>query len=79
MHRVAEKNLEHLNAAQLKNLVRKGILARIYAHLLSLENFARLLDRKGERPPPRSSSRLSKAATGCRGTATPGSRAPIAA
>lgn len=47
MHRVIEKNLENLNAAQLKNLMRKGYLARIYLHLLSLENFARLLDRKG--------------------------------
>ena len=51
MHRVAEKNLENLNTAQLKNLMRKGYLARIYLHLLSLENFARLLDRKGERVP----------------------------
>lgn len=49
MHRVAEKKLEDLNAAQLKNLIRKGCLARIYVHLLSLENFARLLDRKSER------------------------------
>jgi hypothetical protein len=49
MHRVAEKNLENLNAAQLKNLICKGYLARLYLHLLSLENFARLLDRKGER------------------------------
>ena len=49
MHRVAEKNLENLNTAQLKNLMRKGYLARIYMHLLSLENFGRLLDRKGER------------------------------
>ena len=46
MHRVSEKNLENLNAAQLKNLLRKGYLARIYLHLLSLENFARLLDRR---------------------------------
>ena len=46
MHRVAEKKLEDLNAAQLKNLMRKGYLARVYLHLLSLENFARLLDRK---------------------------------
>ncbi|HEV3008728.1 MAG TPA: SapC family protein, partial [Burkholderiales bacterium] len=61
MHRVAEKNLENLNAAQLKNLMRKGYLARIYLHLLSLENFARLLDRKGERTRPscrRSSTRV---------------------
>ncbi len=49
MHRVAEKNLENLNAAQLKNLMRKGVLARIYMHLLSLENFARLLERKAVR------------------------------
>jgi|SRR6185503_2829856 len=49
MHRVNEKNLENLNAAQLKNLVRKGVLARIYLHLLSLENFARLLERKAAR------------------------------
>jgi len=51
MHRVAEKNLENLNTAQLKNLMRKGYLGRIYLHLISLENFARLLDRKGERLP----------------------------
>jgi hypothetical protein len=46
MYRVAEAKIEHLNASQLKNLVKKGILSRIYAHLLSLENFGRLLDRK---------------------------------
>ena len=46
MNRVAEAKIEHLNASQLKNLVKKGILSRVYAHLLSLENFARLLDRK---------------------------------
>jgi hypothetical protein len=46
MHRVAERNLENLNAAQLKNLMRKGYLARVYLHLISLENFARLLDLK---------------------------------
>lgn len=46
MHRIAEKSLENLNAAQIKNLMRKGILPRIYIHLLSLENFGRLLERK---------------------------------
>ena len=46
MHRVAEARIEHLNASQLKNLVKKGILSRVYAHLLSLDNFAKLLDRK---------------------------------
>jgi hypothetical protein len=49
MYRVVERNLENLNAAQLKNLMRKGILPRIYIHLLSLENFGRLLDRKAGR------------------------------
>lgn len=52
MHRVSEKSLENLNAAQLKNLVRKGLLARVYLHLLSLENFARLLERKAARTRP---------------------------
>jgi hypothetical protein len=46
MHRVAEAKIEHLNASQLKNLVKKGILSRVYAHLLSLDNFGRLLDRR---------------------------------
>jgi len=49
MHRVAEGKIEHLNASQLKNLVRKGILSRVYAHLLSMDNFAKLLDRKAVR------------------------------
>ncbi|HET9349953.1 MAG TPA: SapC family protein [Burkholderiales bacterium] len=46
MFRVAEQKIEHLNTSQLKNLVKKCILSRIYAHLLSLNNFANLLDRK---------------------------------
>ena len=46
MYRVDERKLEFLNAAQHKNLIRKGIMGRIYAHLISLENFARLLARK---------------------------------
>ena len=52
MHRVAEKNIENLNAAQLKNLVRRGIMARIYIHLLSLEHFGKLLDRKAAKAQP---------------------------
>jgi hypothetical protein len=46
MYRVAEKKLEFLNASQLRNLIKKGIMGRIYAHLVSLENFGRLLDRR---------------------------------
>ncbi len=53
MVRVEEKKLEFLNAGQHKNLIKKGIMGKIYTHLLSLDNFARLLDRKaalGTRP-----------------------------
>jgi len=46
MHRVAEAKIEHLNASQLKNLVKKGIMGRIYLHLVSLDNFSRLLQAK---------------------------------
>lgn len=46
MHRVNEKKLEFLNAGQHKNLIKKGVMGRIYAHLISLDNFGRLLDRK---------------------------------
>lgn len=46
MQRIAEAKIEHLNASQLKNLVKKGVLSRVYVHLLSLSNFTRLLDRK---------------------------------
>ena len=49
MHRVAERKIEHLNASQLKNMVKKGILSRVYAHLLSLDNYGKLLDRKATR------------------------------
>jgi SapC len=52
MHKVSEKNLENLNSAQLKNLMRKGSMARIYMHLLSLANFSRLLERKAARVEP---------------------------
>ena len=48
MYRVVEKKLEFLNAAQQRNLIRKGIMGRIYAHLLSLDNFARLLNRRSD-------------------------------
>ncbi|MGE0876242.1 MAG: SapC family protein [Burkholderiales bacterium] len=49
MYRVDEKKLEHLNASQIKNLMRKGVMGRIYTHLLSLDNFNALLDRKAAR------------------------------
>jgi len=49
MHRVAEAKLNELNASQLKNLMRKGVLARAYLHLVSLDSFARLLERRAAR------------------------------
>lgn len=51
MHRIAEAKLVALAPEQLKSLVQKGILARIYAHLISLNNFGRLLDRRSAATP----------------------------
>jgi hypothetical protein len=45
MFRVAEEKLGQLDAAVLKDLVQKGVLPRLYAHLMSLDNFQRLLAR----------------------------------
>ena len=45
MYRVSEAKLETLDGEQLRNLVKTGVMSRIYTHLLSLDNFARLLDR----------------------------------
>ena len=46
MYRVAEEKLAGLAPEKLMDLVQKGVLARVYAHLISLSNFARLLDRR---------------------------------
>jgi SapC protein len=46
MYRVAEQKLAELPADKLKELAQKGILARVYAHLISLANFGKLLDRR---------------------------------
>ena len=46
MHRVAEPKLSELAAGTVKELTQNGVLARIYAHLISLNNFGRLLDRR---------------------------------
>jgi hypothetical protein len=45
MFRVAEEKLHQLDGAVLKDLAQKGVLGRIYAHLISLDNFQRLLAR----------------------------------
>ncbi len=46
MHRVAEPKLSALAPETAKELIQKGALARIYAHLISLNNFQHLLDRR---------------------------------
>lgn len=52
MYRVAESKLAELAPDPLKTLVQRGILARVYAHLISLNNFGRLLDRRSATPAP---------------------------
>jgi hypothetical protein len=44
LFRVDEQKLDALGNKEIKLLARKGELRAIYAHLLSLENFAKLLD-----------------------------------
>lgn len=43
LYRVDEEKLAALTPRDMKTLLRKGELRAVYAHLLSLENFARLL------------------------------------
>ena len=45
MFRVAEEKIAQLDGAVLKELTQKGVLGRLYAHLISLDNFQRLLAR----------------------------------
>ena len=52
MYRVEENRLAALDGAVLKDLVQKGVLGRIYTHLLSLDNFQRLLGRRAESARP---------------------------
>lgn len=49
LYRISEQKLHELPAEQLKSLAQSGRLARVYAHLISLHNFARLLDRRAAR------------------------------
>jgi hypothetical protein len=46
MYRIAEQKLAALAPEKLKELTQQGFLARVYAHLISLNNFGRLLDRR---------------------------------
>lgn len=49
MFRVQEQKLAALPGDKLKELVNNGVLPRLYAHLMSLSNFNRLLARRGTR------------------------------
>lgn len=46
MHRISRSALEALPADDVKKLVTSGAMEKIYSHLLSLENFRRLLNRR---------------------------------
>ena len=45
MHRIDEQKLKALKPARHKALVTQGLMGKIYAHIHSLENFARLYQR----------------------------------
>jgi hypothetical protein len=51
MFRVAEQKIDELPADKLKDMVKNGVLPRIYAHLMSMSNFTRLLARRAARLP----------------------------
>ena len=44
MYRINEERLNRLAAKTVRELMLQGEMSRIYAHLISLENFAKLLD-----------------------------------
>jgi hypothetical protein len=46
MHRIAQERLEALHEDSLRRLFKAGMMDKVYAHLLSLENFRRLLNRR---------------------------------
>jgi hypothetical protein len=53
LYRVKEQKVAALAPDKLKELTQNGVLARVYAHLISLANFGRLLDRRtGEAKAP---------------------------
>ena len=49
MFRVNEEKLNELQTKDIKRLMKHGELSRIYAHLMSLDNFKFLMDRAAER------------------------------
>jgi len=49
MYRVNEQKITALSSDQLKELVQNGVLPRIYAHIMSMSNFSKLLSRRATR------------------------------
>ena len=49
MFRVDESRLLNLRADDLRMLIRKGVMGRLYTHMVSLDNLARLLDLNHQR------------------------------
>jgi hypothetical protein len=50
MFRVNEPKINELAADKLKELAQNGVLPRLYAHLMSMSNFNRLLTRRANQP-----------------------------
>ena len=46
MTRVSEQKLAEVESERIRALMQRGYLARIYAHIASMDNFQRLLDRR---------------------------------
>lgn len=49
MHRIDESKLNELEGKVVKGMMKRGELARVYAHLMSLDNFRHLMDRASAR------------------------------
>jgi len=60
LYRVSEQKLGELAPDKLKALAQDGTLSRVYAHLISLTNFGRLLDRRAARSPAAPAGRKSR-------------------
>jgi hypothetical protein len=50
MFRAVEQKINDLPADKLQELVKNGVLPRVYAHLMSMSNFTRLLARRAAQP-----------------------------
>ena len=61
MFRVNEQKITGLPSDKLKELVQNGVLPRIYAHLMSMSNFTRLLARRAAQAQPSTASPATKA------------------